>query len=170
MRSTQLVNALTWHLKCWHVKVTGLSDCSVVCVLVFVLQRELGTKHPTADPAHVAAPASGSTTAEPAAAALSGSSAAELLAPMVTGSSSVAAQSDLPATSQDAPEGTAGAAAEVVEPPQKPVLIDWPLLLRIMKIWQIWVLACSESIKSEQRHTKNTDSNIVSLYACMCCR
>lgn len=35
--------------------------------------------------------------------------------------------------------------------PQKPVLVDWGLLLRIVKVWQIWYLACAEAVKGEAR-------------------
>jgi hypothetical protein len=125
------------------------------CFMVSVLQRALGTKQPTADPAHVAAQARSSTTAPPAADPLSESSAAELLAPRVSHSSSAAARSDLPAHLPAPGVVVAGAAAEAVQLPQKPVLVDWPVLLRVMKIWQIWVLAWSESIKSEQRASQH---------------
>lgn len=33
--------------------------------------------------------------------------------------------------------------------PQKPVLLDWRLLLRVVRVWQIWYLACTEAVKGE---------------------
>jgi hypothetical protein len=43
-----------------------------------------------------------------------------------------------------------GAVAADMELPQRPVLLDVPLLLRVMKIWQIWFLACTEAVKGEK--------------------
>jgi hypothetical protein len=42
-----------------------------------------------------------------------------------------------------------GAVAADMELPQRHVLLDVPLLLRVMKIWQIWFLACTEAVKGE---------------------
>jgi hypothetical protein len=41
------------------------------------------------------------------------------------------------------------AAAALGQLPQKPVLVDWHLLLRVVKVWQIWYLACTEAVKGK---------------------
>lgn len=48
---------------------------------------------------------------------------------------------------------------------QKQVLVDWPLLLRVMRIWQIWFLACTEAIKGELQLFSTHKAGVTGLHA-----
>lgn len=37
----------------------------------------------------------------------------------------------------------------MLDTPERPAILDWQLLLGVVRIWQIWVLATSEAVKSE---------------------
>lgn len=60
-------------------------------------------------------------------------------------SSGAAARADLPAAFQAQPV----ADTPVLDTPERPAILDWQLLLGVVRIWQIWVLATSEAVKSE---------------------
>lgn len=77
-----------------------------------------------------------------------------------------AARADVPAAHQ----AHIAAAAVPSGLPQKPVLVDWRLLLRVMKIWQVWVLACSESVKGEREVSLRVHQRIyrICLLALLC--
>lgn len=59
-------------------------------------------------------------------------------------SSSAAARADLPAAFHTHP----AADTPVLDTQKPPAILDWQLLRWVVRTWQIWVLACSEAIKS----------------------
>lgn len=61
-------------------------------------------------------------------------------------SSSAAARADLPTIFQPQP----AADTLVLDTQERPAILDWQLLLCVVRTGQIWVLACSEAVKSEQ--------------------